>query len=112
MGELRKAQREETEKAVLAVLKPEQGKRLKQIEVQAANLGAFTRDDVQAALKLTDAQTKEIKESTKDLQADAQEVFKEARGDLEKMTAAMKKVQSMRADTSEGAHRRPAQRPR
>ena len=99
MGEVYKAQNEETEKAVLAVLKPEQGKRLKQIEVQAANLNAFTREDVQSALKLTDAQTKEIKESTKDLQDDIQEVFKEARGDQEKMAAATKKVQGMRTDT-------------
>src|ERR1700676_5047025 len=50
-AELRKAESADIEKAVPTLLKADQLKRLNQIEVQASGLKAFTRDDVQAALK-------------------------------------------------------------
>ena len=99
MGELRKAMSEDTEKAVLAILKPDQSKRLKQIEVQAAGLGAFSKDDVQTALKVTDAQKKDIKDATDDMQKDIRELFQNAQGDRDKMAEAQKKVQSLREET-------------
>jgi Spy/CpxP family protein refolding chaperone len=102
MTELRKAENADVEKAVAAVLKPEQAKRLQQIEVQAAGLDAFSRDDVQAALKLTDAQKKDVKGAEDDMQKDAAEVFKDAAGDRTKMAAAAKKVQDLRTDSVEG----------
>ena len=102
MTELRKAENADVEKAVSAVLKPEQAKRLVQIEVQAAGLEAFSRDDVQAALKLTDAQKKDLKGAEDDMQKDAAEVFKDAQGDRTKMAAAFKKVQDLRTDSVEG----------
>src|SRR5690349_17966470 len=52
--ELGRTVSEETLKSLADVLKPEQLKRLKQIELQQAGERAFTRPDVQAALKLTD----------------------------------------------------------
>jgi hypothetical protein len=99
MGELRKAMSEESEKAVLAVLKPDQSKRLKQIQVQTAGLGAFSKEDVQTALKLTDAQKKDIKDATDDMQKDVQELFQNARGDRDKFAEAQKKIQTLREET-------------
>ena len=101
MGELMKAQTEDMDKAVAGILKPDQTKRLKQIEVQAAGLGAFSMDDVQSALKLTDAQKTEIKEAADGLQKDMREAMQGAfQGgfDRDKMTEAMKKVQTMQSD--------------
>jgi hypothetical protein len=98
MGELRKAQNEESDKAILAVLKPEQAKRLNQIVVQAAGLNAFSKDDVAAALKLTDKQKQDVKDTQKDLQDDIRDVFQDAGMDPEKRQAAQKKVQTLRTD--------------
>ena len=80
-------------KRLADVLKPEQAKRLKQIEVQAAGLAAFSKDDVQTALKLTDAQKASVKTAADDMQKDIQDLFKDAQGDREKMAAAFKKIQ-------------------
>ena len=57
-------------KALNAVLKPEQTKRLKQIENQRAGVAMFAKDDVRAALKLTDEQKEKIKAIDEDLQKD------------------------------------------
>jgi hypothetical protein len=51
----------ETEKAVAEVLKPEQLARLKQIELQRAGFAAYTRPEVETALKLTTEQKEKIK---------------------------------------------------
>jgi len=99
MGELRKAENADQEKAAAGVLKPEQAKRLKQIEVQTAGLGAFSMDDVQTALKLTDAQKKDVKTAADDMQKDVQDLFKDAQGDREKMAGAFKKVQELRTES-------------
>lgn len=61
---------EATDKAVNAVLKPEQVKRLHQIENQRAGVAMFEKDDVQAALKLTDDQKTKLKAINEDLQKD------------------------------------------
>ncbi len=53
--------RDDLEKATMGALKPDQAKRLKQIEAQSAGLAAFSKEDVQAALKLTDAQKASVK---------------------------------------------------
>jgi Spy/CpxP family protein refolding chaperone len=55
-------------KAVGAVLKPEQLKRLHQIENQQAGAGLFAKEDVQKALKLSDSQKEKIATINKDLQ--------------------------------------------
>jgi len=61
-------------KAVETVLKPEQTKRLHQIENQQAGVGMFTKEDVQKALKLTDDQKDKIDEINKELQKDLREL--------------------------------------
>ncbi len=61
MQELTRTVSEETLKAVGTILKPEQVKRLKQIEIQQAGVNAFLRSDVQKALNLTDEQKQKIK---------------------------------------------------
>jgi len=48
------------EKALTRALKPEQVKRLKQLDNQMAGFGMFTRPEVVAAIKLTDEQRRDI----------------------------------------------------
>ena len=91
--------KDDLEKATMGALKPEQAKRLKQIEVQSAGLAAFSKDDVQAALKLTDAQKASVKTAEDDMQKDVQDLLKDAQGDREKMTDAFKKIQELRTDS-------------
>src|SRR5690349_20806680 len=57
-------------KALADVLKPEQLKRLHQIENQQAGVNLFTKEDAQKALKLTEGQQESIKDITADLQKD------------------------------------------
>ena len=61
-------------KALETVLKPEQVKRLHQIENQQAGLAMFNKETIQTALSLTDAQKDEIKAIDKDLQKDLREL--------------------------------------
>ena len=96
---LLKTQGEETEKAIREVLKPEQAKRLHQIEVQMAGVDAFNREDVQTALKLSDKQKAGVKDALAELQKDVQDLFKDAQGDPQKMGDALKKIQGLRTDT-------------
>jgi len=97
-GELFTAQSAEVDKAVPDVLKADQIKRLNQLEVQAASFGAFSKDDVATALKLTDVQKKGVEEAKTGIEKDAADIFKDAQGDREKMADAFKKVQGMRKD--------------
>jgi Spy/CpxP family protein refolding chaperone len=61
-------------KAVETALKPEQIKRLHQIENQQAQVGMFMKEDVQKALKLTDDQKDKIDEINKELQKDLRDI--------------------------------------
>jgi hypothetical protein len=94
----------ETLKALDDVLKPEQIKRLKQIELQQAGERAFTRPDVQTALKLTDDEKDQIKTITEDAAKQRRELFQggNAQGSRDKMTAlrkeTMEKVQAVLTD--------------
>ena len=97
--ELIKSAGEEAEKA----LKTDQLKRIHQLEIQAAGLQAFSQEDVQAALKLTDKQKKDIDEARSELEKDAIDLFKDAQGDREKMADAFKKVMAMRKDAVDKA---------
>ncbi|MFO0851460.1 MAG: hypothetical protein U0871_23315 [Gemmataceae bacterium] len=56
MGEIQAKATAEAYKEIGTVLKDEQVKRLKQIDVQFAGMGAFMRTDVRDALKITDDQ--------------------------------------------------------
>jgi len=102
-AELRKAETEEFDKAVPTILKADQVKRLKQLEVQRAGLGALSKEDVQTSLKLTDDQKKSVKDSTEELTKDVQELFTSAAGDRTKMAENMAKVQGMQKEALEKA---------
>jgi len=80
------------------ILKPEQSKRLAQIEVQIAGLNALTREDVQKTLKLTDKQIADAKAASDDIRKDAEEMRKDAGMDFKKMGEIRTKVEKMRAD--------------
>ena len=62
------------EKAVETVLKPDQVKRLHQIENQQAGLRMFDKDNVKTALKLTDEQKEKIKGINDDLTKDLRDL--------------------------------------
>lgn len=66
-------------------LKPEQSKRLKQIQLQVSGLNAFTEPDVQKELKLTDKQTAEIKDINENLTKDMRDLRNSGGGDFAKM---------------------------
>ncbi len=89
--------RKEADK-VREALKPEQGKRLHQIELQVKGVRAFADPEVQNQLKLSDKQKEEIKEVAESTEKDLSEVrqgFREARGNPEKMKEIGKKVQAL-----------------
>jgi len=80
-------------------LSADQKKRLQQIEVQAAGLRAFSRDDVKKALKLSDKQEADIKELAEETTKDVTELMKDARGkDKEKAQEARKKAEKVRKE--------------
>jgi hypothetical protein len=66
---------EETRKALADVLKPEQIKRFKQIELQRRGGEAFTQPEVQQALKLTGDQKEKIKTIAADGAQETRELF-------------------------------------
>jgi hypothetical protein len=92
--ELSRTVSEESLQALGEVLKPEQIKRLKQIELQQAGARAFIRPDVQKALNLTAQQ----KESIKTIEEDAAKALRElftggnAQGGRERMATLRKET--------------------
>jgi hypothetical protein len=102
--ELSRTMSEEALKALGDVLKPEQIKRLKQIELQQAGDRAFTRPDVQTALKLTDDEKDQIKTIADDAAKQRRELFQggNAQGSRDKITALRKetleKIQAVLTD--------------
>jgi hypothetical protein len=73
--ELNQKINDETVKAIGEVLKPEQMARLKQIELQQAGFAAYTRSDVQSALKLTAEQKEKVKTITDKANTDIREAM-------------------------------------
>jgi hypothetical protein len=78
--ELSQTVSEETLKAVSGILNEDQTKRLKQIDLQQAGVRAFSRPDVQLALKLTDEQKDALKTIAEDLAKQQRELFQGGRG--------------------------------
>jgi hypothetical protein len=60
-AELTKVVNDQTYAALETILKPDQTRRLKQLELQRAGVNAFTRADVQTALTLNDEQKGKVK---------------------------------------------------
>jgi hypothetical protein len=101
-----RAIREETKKDLdkwkEASLKPEQAKRLKQIEWQNSNgIQAFTDAEVQKELKFTDKQKDEIKEIHDGLDKDRRELLSGAQGDRQKMRELQPKVQALQKEAKD-----------
>ncbi|HEX5270888.1 MAG TPA: hypothetical protein VFW33_10390 [Gemmataceae bacterium] len=65
---------EANEKAIETVLKPEQVKRLHQIENQQAGVGLFAKEEIQKQLKMTDAQKDKLDDINKELQKDLRDL--------------------------------------
>jgi hypothetical protein len=91
----------ETAKAIAAALKPEQAKRLKEIEVQQLGIGAFDDAEVQKQLKLTADQKKDIKAIREDLRKDIDKVYTGVGGDRTKFAEAQKKVAALTKEAKE-----------
>jgi Spy/CpxP family protein refolding chaperone len=85
---------------VLDTLKPEQKKRLHQIEAQLLGTRALTRPHVQKDLELTDKQKEELKGINDDLAKDRAEIMKDAGQDREARQAAFQKVQKIQQEAS------------
>ena len=100
MQELFKTIGTETEKSLKDVLKPEQQKRLKQLELQQRGVDALTDAEVEKALNLTAEQKEKIKTLRDDAGKDMREIFKGAQGNFQE---AQTKVQSLRKETLEKA---------
>jgi hypothetical protein len=90
-----------TGKAVGEILKPEQMKRIKQIEVQLGGLGALVTEDVSKALKLSEKQVSDAKGALDDVRKDSAEIFKDAGfKDKEKAAEAREKVSKLNKEAT------------
>jgi Spy/CpxP family protein refolding chaperone len=73
--ELFRTIREETNKALVDVLKPEQSKRFKEITLKQRGAQAFNDEEVQKTLNLTDEQKDKIKTINEDASKEMRELF-------------------------------------
>ena len=85
----------EAQKALAGILKPEQLKRLKQIELQQIGLADT---DAQSALKLSDDQKQKLKTIAEDSTKEMREIIKNAQGNFEE---AREKITKLRKETKE-----------
>lgn len=96
MASLTKTVNEETLKALDGILKPDQIKRLKQLELQQRGEQAFTDPGVQSHLKLTSEQKEKIKTIAEDAAAQRRELFQPGGGgdpqEAQKKMAALRKT--------------------
>jgi Spy/CpxP family protein refolding chaperone len=70
-----KAIADDTKKAVESAIKPEQSKRLSQINYQMMGTAAFSDEGVQKELKVTDSQKDKIKSISDELREDTMKIF-------------------------------------
>jgi len=75
MAEIVRTMISETNKGLADVLKPEQMKRYRQIQLQQLGLRAFTEPEVQSKLKLTDDQVGQIRRINADSQSQRRELL-------------------------------------
>src|SRR5262249_40671145 len=92
---LHKQMTEANEKSIAQALKPEQHKRLKQIEVQQLGVNAFAREDVLKRLKLTKDQEKEMQAVSSELQEKKAETLRDIGRDPKQLAGAKKKVAAL-----------------
>jgi Spy/CpxP family protein refolding chaperone len=99
-GELQKIQSQDILKDLGDVLKPDQLKRFKQIELQVQGTRAFQDPEVQKELNLTDDQKDKIKTISEDAGKEMQEARKSSQGNFEE---AGKKFRVIQKDAREKA---------
>lgn len=94
-AELNKKVSDAAYKSLSDILKDDQVKRLKQIEIQQQGL---TNAETQKTLKLSDEQKEKIKKEATDAREKARDVFKDAGGDFK---AAMEKISTINKESRE-----------
>jgi hypothetical protein len=87
------------DKAVAAILKPEQTKRLKEIAHQVAGVQAFNNPEVVSALKLTDAQKEKLNQIRQDMREEMRDIFQGGGDQAENM----KKIRELNKKAAEKA---------
>jgi hypothetical protein len=95
--ELMKPINEEAMKSASAFLKPEQVKRLHQIELQQRGANALSDPAIAKKLGVTDEQAAKVKTILADSQAEMGEIRQSANGDFQAM---MPKIQALRKETN------------
>jgi Spy/CpxP family protein refolding chaperone len=100
MRELASTRDAELNKAMGEILKPEQVKRFRQIQLQQSGIAAFASPRVQEGLKLTDDQKSKLSEISQESGQAMREAFQEAQTDRE---GAMKKIGELRRQATEKA---------
>jgi hypothetical protein len=90
---------EAVKKAIAEVLKPEQAKRLRQIELQLRGAQAFNDASVQSELKMTDEQKTSVKTILGDYQKEMAAAMKEAQGG--NFQGLREKMQTLRKESDE-----------
>lgn len=86
------------------ILKPEQLKRLNEIQIQVNGIASFKREEVQKELKLTAEQKRDIRQIGDGLKSEIEEVFKDASKEpVRKMPGAMRKIKELKDDATRKA---------
>ncbi len=100
MGAIQQTISAETFKELDSILKPNQIKRLKQIQLQQSGVNAFTNPEVEKALKLDNAQKEKIKTIIGDAASQRRELFQGGGGggDFQEMAKKMAAVQKENMD--------------
>jgi hypothetical protein len=99
--EIGKKLNEATSKALADIVKPEQAKRLKQIQLQVQGPRVFMDPDVEKALSLTDEQKQDIQKANQESFQKIREMFQDAQGDQEKMREMRTKITAMNKENME-----------
>jgi hypothetical protein len=99
-AEIMKKVEQKSTKLVADVLKPDQRKRLNQIQRQQAGLAAFADPEVQKALDLKDKQKEELKSIAESEQKERRDIFQNAAGDFQ---AAREKIMTLRKEKMDAA---------
>jgi hypothetical protein len=92
--QVRRTIREETDKALANVLKPDQLKRIRQIEIQLAGLTAFTFVDVSKEVRLNLKQNQDWQRRHDELEKESREIFKDV-STRDKLAEATAKVRTL-----------------
>ena len=104
MADSTQESRDRLRKELPDILKPEQLKRLQEIQIQVNGIVSFKRQDVQKELNLTDKQKEEIKGIGEGLKKEVAALFKDAASaPVRKMPEAMRKSKELKDEATRKA---------